>query len=320
MSPRRKSIPSLPAVAVIGYGSQGRAVAQNLQDSGVRVIVGLRARSRSRAAARADGLTDIRSVGDAVRDAGVVAFAFPDHLHGRVFAADIAPNLAANVTLWFLHGLSVHFGMVSAPGNADVVLIAPHAPGTAVREKYLGDRSVSAFYAAEQDHSGHASSTCFALAESIGIDRTRLVATTFADEAIGDLFGEQAVLCGGLAMLIKSGFDVLVENGHKPEHAWLEVAYQLDLIVDLIKRYGIEGMFARISVAARLGSAEAGPAIVDQSVKQRMQDAYSRVTSGAFAKTLAELDDASLKRLTERLRGLTSPALERAARRVRRKG
>ncbi|MCB2230231.1 ketol-acid reductoisomerase [bacterium] len=318
MPPRRKS-QTVPTVAVIGYGSQGRAIALNLRDSGYPVIVGLRSRSKSRPLAGKDGIEDIRSVKDAVREADVVAMAFPDHLHGRVYTKDILPNLKPTVTLLFLHGLSVHFGMVTPPDGADVIMIAPHAPGAAVREKFLGDRSVSGFYAIGQDRSRRARSKCFALAAGIGIARGRLIPTTFADEAIGDLFGEQAVLCGGLAMLIKSGFEVLVENGHKPEHAWLEVAYQLDLIIDLIKRYGIEGMFARISVAARVGSAETGPKLIDQSVKKRMQAVYKRVRSGAFVKSLAELDDTALASLKEQLSQLSTPELERAARRLRAK-
>lgn len=319
MARRRKRSAALPTVAVVGYGSQGRAIALNLRDSGYPVVVGLRTRSKSRALAAKDGIEDVRTVAEAVRNADVIAAAFPDYLHGRVYTKDILPHVKPTATLWFLHGLSIHFGFVTAPDGCDVIMIAPHAPGTAVREKYLGDRSVSAFYAIAQNRTKRARSTCFALAAGIGVARARLIATTFADEAIGDLFGEQAVLCGGLAMLISSGFDVLVKNGHKPEHAWLEVAYQLDLIVDLIKRHGIEGMFARISMAARVGSAEVGPFLIDQSVKGRMQDAYTRVRSGEFAKELSQLDQISLATLKQRLGRLSSPALERAAKRFRRR-
>jgi ketol-acid reductoisomerase len=208
----------------------------------------------------------------------------------------------------------VHFKFVKPPKHADVILLAPHAPGVAVREQYLGKRDISAFYAVHQNHSKRALQTVFALANGIGIEKKRLVKTTFTTEAIGDLFGEQAVLCGGLAALIKNGFDVLVESGIPPENAYLEVAYQLDLIIKLIKQYGIEGMFARISVAARYGSLLTGPKLIDTSVKRRMKVALSDITSGRFPKELNSLSDADVTRITKALASLSSPKLEKAAR------
>lgn len=303
-----------PTVAMIGYGSQGRALAQNLRDSGLSVVIGLRARSKSRRIARRDGFADIMSIPDAVRQAHVVCFAFPDHLHGRVYRNEIAPNLCENATLWFLHGASVHFGSVEPPGGADVILIAPHAPGVAVREAYQGDRLISAFYAVHRNRTRKAPGTISRLAKGIGIRPGKLVKTTFEQEAVGDLFGEQAVLCGGLAMLIKSGFEVLVENGIKPENAWLEVAYQLDLIVNLVKKHGIEGMFSRISVAARYGSQQAGPRIIDRSVKKRMESVFKRIQSGRFFRELNRLDEKEIGAINRALSGLSHPALEKAAR------
>ena len=311
MTPRAgKKSPGHPQVAVIGYGSQGRAIALNLRDSGFPVTVGLRSRSKSRRLAKKDGIGSVTTVAATVREADIVAFAFPDHLHSRVWARDILPHLKDNTTLWFLHGLSIHFGFVVPPDSCDVILVAPHAPGRAVRDKFLDERDVSGFYAIEQDRSRRARATALALAEAIGIARKRLIKTTFAEEAIGDLFGEQAVLCGGLAMLIKTGFDVLVEKGHDPNRAYLEVAYQLDLIIDLIKRFGIEGMFARISVAARYGSLEAGPALINEATQKRMERLYDRIASGRFARELEALDDDAITRLTEQLKSLSSPALE----------
>jgi ketol-acid reductoisomerase len=300
-------------VAVIGYGSQGRAIALNLRDSGYSVTVGLRSRSRSRRLAKKDGIESVTTISPAVREADIVAFAFPDHLHSRVWIRDILPHLKDHATLWFLHGLSVHFGFVAPPDSCDVILVAPHAPGKAVRDRFLPERDVSGFYAVHQDRSRRARTNAFALADAIGIAPKRLIKTTFAEEAIGDLFGEQAVLCGGLAMLIKTGFDVLVEKGHDPNRAYLEVAYQLDLIIDLIKRFGIEGMFARISVAARYGSLEAGPALIDKTTRKRMERLYDRIASGRFARELETLDDDALARLNEQLQSLSSPALEKAA-------
>jgi len=209
--------------------------------------------------------------------------------------------------------MSVHFGLIDPPPDCDVILLAPHAPGVAVREKFLGDRSVSAFYAIHQDATDCARNMVMQLADDMGIDRRSLVETTFAHEAVGDLFGEQAVLCGGLAMLIKSGFDTLVANGLPTENAYLEVAYQLDLIVDLIKNHGVGGMFERISVAARYGSAKAGPRIIDESAQKRMQKIYDHIDSGAFARELSRLSEEDIRGLKESLLGLSSPALERAA-------
>ncbi|MBD3256866.1 ketol-acid reductoisomerase, partial [candidate division GN15 bacterium] len=243
----------------------------------------------------------------------VVCMAFPDHEHGRVFRKDIAPNLQPGTTLWFLHGLSVHFGLVTPPADVDVIMIAPHGPGVAVRDAYLGDRGVSAFYAIHANKSRQARSTVTQLATGIGIKPGKLVKTTFADEAVGDIFGEQAVLCGGLAMLIKTGFDTLVKNGLKPDHAYLEVAYQLDLIIGLIKQHGIAGMFDRISVTARYGSLRAGPKVVTASTKKAMQQVYKEVSSGRFVEQLSKLSDADLKKLRQRLAKLTDPRLERAA-------
>ncbi len=303
-----------PTIAVIGYGSQGRATALNLRDSGYTVTLGLRVRSKSRRTAKRDGFSDILPISEAAKQAHIVCFAFPDHLHERVFEREIAPFLRKNTTLWFLHGTSVHFGSVAPPKGTDVILIAPHAPGVAVREEFLGQRSISAFYAVYRNHSRKARSTITQLAKAIGIRPGNLFKTTFEQEAVGDLFGEQAVLCGGLAMLIKSGFEVLVESGLKPENAYLEVAYQLDLIIDLIKKHGIEGMFSRISVAARYGSLQAGPKIINKSVKTRMEAVLKRIRSGQFARDLNRLQEKEIAEIDKALKALSHPALEKAAR------
>jgi ketol-acid reductoisomerase len=300
-------------VAVLGYGSQGRATALNLRDSGWNVIVGLRRGSKSRNMAHRDKFRQIYTISQAVAQADIVCFAFPDHVHGRVFKGEIAKNLSPKSTLWFLHGMSVHFKFVVPPDDCDVILIAPHAPGVAVRENYLTGRSYSAFYAVFQDASGHAHKTTFKLAQAIGLPKRGLIPTTFEAEAIGDMFGEQAVLCGGMAALIKNGFEVLVENGIPPENAYLEVAYQLDLIIDLIKKYGIEGMLKQISVSARYGSLLSGPGIIDRSVKERMKKVYREIESGRFPLKLNTLTPSDVLRLNKAVKILSSPVLEQAA-------
>jgi len=304
-------------VAVIGYGAQGRAISQNLRDSGYEVVVGLRPNSRSRPLARRDGLS-VKPLPDAVGSADIVCFAFPDHLHGRVFRTSIGPFLRRNSTLWFLHATSVHFGFLIPQEDCDVILVAPHAPGNAVREAYLTDHSLSAFYGVYQNRSRRASNLAIELARAIGVRKKNLVLTNFAQESVGDLFGEQAVLCGGLAMLIKSGFETLLAHGWKAENAYLEVAYQLDLIVALIKKHGVAGMFARISPAAQYGSLLAGPKIIDRSTRTRMEKLFGEIQSGAFARKLGRLDDRAVSKLSQALKKLSHPKLERAARRFSR--
>jgi len=305
-------------VTVIGYGSQGHALALNLRDSGYEVSIGLRPRSKSRRTARHDRFQQVMSIADAVRQADILCMAFPDHLHGRVFSKTIQNNLREGATLWFLHGMSVHFGLIKPPAGCDVFLIAPHAPGTAVREKYLDDRTLSAFYAVAQNYSGKAKRTLLELAKAAGFERKRLVETTFEAEAVGDMFGEQAVLCGGLTALIKNGFEVLVEKGYKPEHAYLEVAYQLDLIVDLIKKHGIEGMFDRISVTARYGSLTAGPKIIDASVRKKMVRVFSEIETGRFARKLSRLTEKEISSLKKNVKSMSHPDLEKAAKKFSR--
>jgi len=299
-------------IAVIGYGSQGRAVALNLRDSGYDVTIALPPNSKSVKRAKTDRIKKIGSVSDTVKTADIICMAFPDYLHGRVFDKEIRKNLKAGSTLLFLHGFSIHFGFVTPPKSCDVILIAPHAPGIMVREKYLGDRSLSAFYAVHQDVSGQAEKKVIALAQAMGFKRQKLLKTTFEIETIGDLFGEQAVLCGGLAALIKNGFEILIENGIPSRHAYLEVAFQLDQIIALIKKYGIEGMFTRISVAAQLGSIETGPDIIDYSVKEKMKKRFKEISSGSFAKKLNSLSPDDIKALKTKIKELSHPELEKA--------
>lgn len=300
-------------IAVLGYGSQGRSFALNLKDSGYDITVGLKSNSRSRAKAKKDGLKNITTIGNATQNCDILIFALPDHLQGRIFASDIAPNLKSFKTLVFLHGFSIHFNTIIPPDNCDLLLLAPHAPGVAVREKYQTERNISAFYAVEQNVSKKASQTVFELAASVGFKKNKLIKTTFADETLGDLFGEQAVLCGGLTELIMAGYRTLVKNGLSEEKAYLEVAYQLDLIVALIKNHGIKGMFDRISVAARYGAVENGEKIIDASVEKRMQKLFQQIKSGPFSKNLSNITDKELDELDQKISRKTDPKFEKAA-------
>jgi ketol-acid reductoisomerase len=308
----RNRFKSKGKIAVIGYGSQGRAVAFNFRDSGHQVLVGLAKKSKSISKAKKDGLKNVGTVAEVVNESDCVCFAFPDYLHGRVYNSEIKRHLRKEATLLFLHGFSVHFGFVKPPKSCDVILIAPHAPGVMVREKYLGDKSLSAFYAIHQNNSGEAQKKVLQLADSLGFKKNRLLKTTFETETIGDLFGEQAVLCGGLAALIKSGFEVLTENGIPPKHAYLEVAFQLDQIIALIKNYGIEGMFQRISVAAQLGSVVTGPYLIDKTIKLKMQKQFQEIVSGRFAGKLNGLNSSEIKALKAKIKKMSVPTFEKA--------
>ncbi len=301
--------------AVLGFGSQGTAIALNMRDSGCEVIVGLLSGSKSRTKANRAGFS-VATVSRAVSRAQTIVFAFPDHCHQRTFVKDIAPFLQKGQALLFLHGTSVAFSMVTAPDDVDVVMLAPHGPGLAVREQYVSSaNNMSAFWAVHQDASGAAQSRLFAFAKAIGISsKKKLLETTFSAEAVGDLFGEQAVLCGGLTELVHAGFTTLTESGISADNAYLEVCYQLDLIVDLIKRFGIEGMYQRISVAAKYGSLKTGPKLIDAGVKKRMNQALKNIESGAFARELSALTPAQINRLNKDLRTLTSKEFEETAR------
>lgn len=292
-------------------------MAQNLSESGADIVVGLRGRSRSRKKAKADGIISLSLI-EAVCNREIVIVATPDQTHAGLFSKRLCDAISAKATIIFLHGLTVHFNLVSPPDWADITLLAPHAPGLAVREKFLsGEKSISAFYAINRNGSKQAKNRLFWVAEMLGFSSDRLLKTSFEHEAIGDIFGEQAVLCGGLAMLIKNGFEVLVEHGLKPEHAYLEVAYQLDLIISLIKEHGIEGMLKRISVTARLGAVQNGPKIIGPEVKTRMNRLFQEISSGKFPRQLANLGARELQELNASLHTLTDPRLEKVARKYR---
>jgi ketol-acid reductoisomerase len=301
-------------IAVLGYGSHGRAWAANLRDSGCDIAIGLRSRSVSRRAAHRDGFKNIVTISEAVKKANIIIFAFPDHRHGKVFAKDIKPYLKPGSTLVFLHGFSVHFKTIIPPKNCDLLLLAPLAPGAAVREKYVKKESVGYFHAIHQNGTGRAQAILNFLTRKMRIEKRALIRTTFADEAIGDIFGEQAVLCGGLSQLIMAGYDTMRAAGFSSDKAYLEVGYQIDLIVELIKKYGIQGMLERISFTARYGSIINGPKIIDHSVRLRMKKLLSEIKSGRFASELNSITKEKISKSRKVQKKLSSPAFEKSAR------
>jgi len=300
-------------IAILGYGTQGQAWAKNLIDSKCDITIGLPTKSNSRKLAQKDTIKSITTVSKAVKDSDIVIFAFPDHLHGRIFNKEIKPSLKKNSALIFLCGFSVHFKTIIPPVDSDIILLAPLGPGSAVRETYLSNKPIGFFYSLFQNGSGQAEKKLKYLAKNLRLKSKALIKTTFEDEAIGDIFGEQSVLCGGLTQLIKSGYDTLVESGLSSDKAYLEVAFQLDLIVDLIKKYGINGMYERISVAAKYGSYLSGRKIIDSSVKKRMKANLRDIKSGGFAKKLNALTPDKIKKLNKNLKKMSSDSFEESA-------
>jgi ketol-acid reductoisomerase len=285
-------------VAVVGYGSQGHAHALNLRDSGVDVVVGLRDGSGSRAAAEEAGL-DVRPIAEAVRGAQVVALLVPDHVQKRVWDEEVAPNLEPGAAVLFAHGLNIHFGRIVPPEGHDVIMVAPKAPGHRVRELYVAGAGTPGLVAIQQDASGQALELALAYGAGIGCARMGLLETTFAEETESDLFGEQAVLCGGVPALVQAGFDVLVEAGYQPEIAYYECLNELKLIVDLLYQGGYEYMRYSVSDVAEYGDLSRGPRVVDDRVKQSLREILEEVRSGAFAKELFADDESGRPRFAE---------------------
>jgi len=274
-------------VAVIGYGSQGHAHAQNLQDSGVDVVVGLREGSPSRAQAEADDLR-VETIGEATRQADTVMILIPDQDQPRVYEEEIAPNLKADATLMFAHGFNIHYGAVDPPEGVDVSLVAPKSPGELLRKEYQAGRGVPALVAVHRDPSGQAFQRALAYADAIGSTRAGVLETTFADETETDLFGEQAVLCGGVTALIKAGFETLVEAGYAPELAYFECLHELKLIVDLIYARGLTGMRKGVSDTAEYGDYVSGERVVGAESRKAMKEILEEVQNGSFARKWME--------------------------------
>ncbi len=271
-------------IAIIGYGSQGHAHALNLRDSGLNVIVGLHAASKSKGKAEAAGL-EVLSVADAAKQADVLMLLMPDHLQGEIYRNDIAPQMKKGKTLMFAHGFNIHFGEIKPPADIDVSMIAPKAPGHRVRELFTEGVGVPALVAIAQDASGQALPNALAYAAALGCLKAGVIETTFKEETESDLFGEQAVLCGGVSELISAGFETLTAAGYAPEIAYFECLHELKLIVDLIYEGGLGYMRYSISDTAEYGDYTRGPRIVNEQTRAEMKKILSEIQSGEFAKT-----------------------------------
>jgi ketol-acid reductoisomerase len=318
--------------AVIGYGAQGRAQALNLNDSGMRVLVGLPPRSKSRRIARHEGL-EVVNTGVAVRRGDIIFLAVPDTKMPEIYEREIAPSLFAGKTLLLAHGFAILYQTIVPPKDVDVIMVAPKALGPMVRREFVEGRGVPGLFAISQGPSKRAKKTALAWAKAIGCTRAGVIETTFREETETDLFGEQAVLCGGVSALIRTGFDTLVRAGYAPELAYFECLHELKFIVDLMHEAGIHGMRSLISETAKWGDLTVGPRIIDRTVQKKMETVLQEIRSAKFAREwlretksgrkcyarlLAESQKHPIEKVGVRLRGLMSwkekakPARKRA--------
>jgi len=269
-------------IAILGYGSQGKAHAQNLRDSGYEVIIGARSGGPSAQDAANNGF-EVMPFDEAAKRAQVISMLMPDMAQPEIFE-DIRANLEDGDTVLFAHGFNVHFGAIEAPANVDVIMVAPKSPGDLVRRQYEQGRGVPCLRAVHQDASGEAADRALSYAHGLGGTRAGVLDTTFAEETETDLFGEQAVLCGGASQLVIHGFETLVEAGYQPEAAYFECLHELKLIVDLMYEGGMDKMYEFISDTASYGDLVSGPRILDESVKDRMRDVLKDIQDGTFAR------------------------------------
>ncbi|WP_122262542.1 ketol-acid reductoisomerase [Ornithinimicrobium cerasi] len=284
-------------VAVLGYGSQGHAHALSLRDSGVDVRVGLAEGSQSRARAEAEGLRVVTPA-EACAEADVIMMLVPDHVQRHVYAEAVEPHLSAGKALFFSHGFNIRFGYITPPADVDVCMVAPKGPGHLVRREYVDGRGVPVLVAVEQDATGHAKALALSYASAIGGLRAGGIETTFTEETETDLFGEQAVLCGGMSQLVQYGFETLTEAGYQPEVAYFECLHELKLIVDLMYEGGIAKQRWSVSDTAEYGDYVSGPRVIDERVKDNMRAVLEDVRNGAFARRFIEDQDAGAPEFT----------------------
>ncbi|MCI6206955.1 MAG: ketol-acid reductoisomerase [Corynebacterium glucuronolyticum] len=303
-------------VAVIGYGSQGHAHAKCLRDSGVEVVVGLREGSKSAAKAKEAGFT-VMSNAEAAKWADVVAILAPDTSQAEIYENDIAPNLNPGDAIFFGHGLNIHFDLIKPDPSITVGMVAPKSPGHLVRRQFVDGKGVPMLIAVEQDPEGNGRDLALSYAAAIGGARAGVIPTTFKDETETDLFGEQAVLCGGLESLIMSGFEVLTEAGYEPEMAYFEVLHEMKLIVDLIYEGGIGNMNYSISDTAEYGGYLSGPRIIDESVKQKMKDVLTDIQDGTFVGQLLKNIEGGNKDLEARRAKIAEHPIEKTGAQLR---
>jgi ketol-acid reductoisomerase len=303
--------------AVIGFGAQGQAHALNLQDSGMRLVVGLRTKSKSRPLARAHKLEVVR-LADATERGEVIFLALPDTDMSAIYAKEIAPHLAPGKTLLFAHGFAIFYRTIIPPKDVDVIMVAPKGLGPMVRREFVAGRGAPGLIAIEQDTTGHAKKTALAWAKGIGCTRAGVIETTFQEETETDLFGEQAVLCGGVSALVRLGFETLVRAGYPPELAYFECLHELKFIVDLMHEQGIAGMRARISSTAKWGDLTVGPKIIDRSVREKMDFVLKNIRSGKFAKEWIRETASGQKRYRKLLAAAAQHPIEKVGARLRR--
>jgi ketol-acid reductoisomerase len=277
-------------VAVIGYGSQGHAHALSLRDSGVEVVVGLQEGSKSRAKAEEQGL-EVKTPAEASAWADVIMLLAPDTAQRKIYAESIAPNLTAGKALFFGHGLNIRFELIKPPADVTVAMVAPKGPGHLVRRQYVDGKGVPCLVAVEQDPTGDGLALALSYAKAIGGSRAGVIKTTFKEETETDLFGEQAVLCGGTAALVQTGFEVLTEAGYAPEIAYFECLHELKLIVDLMYEGGISRMRYSVSDTAEFGDYVSGPRVINADTKAEMKKILAEIQSGEFTRQLIEDDD-----------------------------
>ncbi|MBT6278851.1 MAG: ketol-acid reductoisomerase [Candidatus Thioglobus sp.] len=287
-------------VAIVGYGSQGHAHANNLKDSGVEVVVALRDGSASAAKASASGL-NVKSVEEATAWADLVMILAPDEFQGSIYAENIEPNLKQGATVAFAHGFNIHYGQITPRADLDVIMVAPKAPGHTVRSEFVKGGGIPDLIAISQDASGNAKATALSYASAIGGGRTGILETSFREETETDLFGEQVVLCGGTTSLVQAGFETLVEAGYEPEMAYFECLHELKLIVDLMYEGGIANMRYSISNTAEYGDVTRGPRIITSETKAEMKKILTEIQDGTFAKEfVANVGDLPARRDVQR--------------------
>ncbi len=303
-------------VAIIGYGSQGHAHANNLKDSGVDVVVGLRTGSASIAKAENAGLT-VKDVPTAVAESDIVMILTPDEFQSQLYTNEIEPNIKQGAALAFAHGFSILFNQVIPRADLDVIMIAPKAPGHTVRSEFVRGGGIPDLIAIEQDASGTAKEICLSYASAIGGGRSGIIETTFRDEAETDLFGEQAVLCGGAVELVKAGFETLTEAGYEPEMAYFECLHELKLIVDLMYEGGIANMNYSISNNAEYGEYVTGPKIINDESRQAMREALKNIQNGDYAKRFITEGMTNYPEMTARRRLNTEHPIEQVGEKLR---
>jgi len=303
-------------LAVLGYGSQGHAHALNLRDSGCKVLIGLYPGSKSRAVAEQHGFEVVDS-GEAVRRADVIMVGLPDMKQAGAYLKDIEPNLAPGKALLFSHGLSIHFGLIKPPKNIDIIMVAPKGPGHMVRRLYVEGKGMPALIAVGQDKSKKAKKLALAWAKGIGSTRAGVLQTTFKEETETDLFGEQAVLCGGASALVQAGFETLVEAGYQPEMAYFECLHELKLICDLMYESGIAGMRFSISETAKYGDITRGPRVINKQTKTVMKKILKEIQSGKFTAEWVREYKGGLKNYKKLLAAGEKHPIEKTGQRLR---